>query len=576
MTAAITDTPPADTRKVLYEKLDGGLNTAKAPNDLDRNEFAQLINYWYSYGSALSKRPGSQVFIGPTGDGVAITSVLVARFANVSYVVVQTALNNIYAAAVTAGAWTKIGTCSGGILRGAMMYDPKTSLDTLFLVTGHDTPQMWQGPSTVLVNVTTGNPSAGFLPNKPGTGAGATNPIQPKYVSTLGNNSHLFYSGDSSAPCAVYISDAFNPESFTTPAMQADPYGYTGSGGTFLPALIGFNDGVDGGDVTGLQTLGFTMVIFKESAVYAMVQTQLLGNVAWQVYNVTSTRGALSPRSIVAFDQFIAFLSIDGVYITYGQPTEQITKQKISANVPTLFDATGFGQVAQIGDRTSAVAGRIGNRYVIFYDVYGGADIDEATAWFDFDVIRPDGLPAAGQFTGISLGGMAPTAGPGDQGLMIIGDGLIDYVGTFGLGFTDRFGSTAPSQITTFMLTKNDCFVQEFGAEAILRNKVPARLTLVIQMVGQALTTTTNNFFVNFLANNSSVFASSSIPIPALSVTPGGGFSGYELVDWRVIPARPQKTVVGFCLQAQIVEASTSPYVIAGMVWELDARQVSR
>ncbi len=578
MTAVATPTRPDiyDTTVVAYRKLDGGLNTRKAPHDLARNEMAALVNLWYAYGTALSKRPGSATLIGATGDAVGITSVVTARFANVTYVVVQTAANNVWAAAITDAAWTKIGTVTGGILRGAQMYDPKTSKDTLFLVDGVDTPKMWQGPTTMLVAVTTGASNAGFLPNKPG---GST-PITPAFVSTLGNNSHLFYSGDPTAPSAVYISDAFNPELFTTPAMQADPYGYTGSGGTFLPALIGFNDGVDGGSITALQTLGFAMIVFKQSAIYAMVQTQLLGNVAWQVYNVSPSRGALSPRSVVAFDNFIAFLAIDGIYVTFGQPIEDFSKQKISGNVPTYFDSTRFGQNALIANRTNAVAGRIGNRYLVFIDT--GTGKPTTGVWFDFDVPADQGLPAAGEIDGMVVGGMASASGPADEGLFVWGDAGADRLGTFGVGFADFAAA-----ITVQIAGKNDDFASEFGPQSPLMNKVPARCTLIVEPISQPTETARLQFTGMFAADNS-ISLPPAIPLPIVSASSGGGEWGDNWgafnwtgnqnasVSWGILVMRPQGAMVGHVLQIGIIESSIFPFILVGWIFELNAREVSR
>jgi hypothetical protein len=565
------------TTSVMYRKLDGGLNTRKSPRDIERNELASLVNLWYAYGTALSKRPGTTITpAGATGDGTGITSIVLARFNSITYIVAQTALNNVYAASVTAGTWVLIGKVAGGILRGAQMYDPSTSLDTLFLVTGANTPKTWTGPGSSLATVSTGSSSAGLLPNKPNT----STPIQPAYVGTMTNNSHLFYSGDSSAPCAVYISNPFFPQLFQTPAMQADPYGYTGGGGTFNPAIIGFNDGVDGGSITGIQTLGFAMIIFKQSAIYAMAQTQILGNVAWQVYNVSPQRGALSPRSIIAFENFICFLSIDGVYITFGQPQEQLSKQKISGNVPSYFDSTRFGQTATIFNRMTAVSGRIANRYLIFFDIGTGHPTDGV--WFDFDVTADQGLPAAGEIQGMTVGGMASASGPADQGLLIWGDGTSDRVGTFGLGYSD-FGAPIANAVSF----KNDDFEQEFGATALLTNKVPARCTLLIEPLSQTGAATELEFAGTFAADNLIVLPA-SISLPAIQTNTGGGDWGQNWgafnwsanqiagVSYNALIMRPQSPVVGRVLQIGIVESSIYPFILVGCVLELNDRKVSR
>ena len=573
MNASPTAATLYDTRSIAYLDLSGGLNTLKAPHALARSELATLVNAWYAYGTALSKRPGSQTVAGgATGGGNAGTSLVTARFDDATYLVVQQGAD-VYAAPVTGTEWTKIGSVSAsGIMRGAQMYDETSSKDTLFIVDGVSTPQMWQGPTTTLVDVTTGS---GYLPNKPNS----SNPITPAFVSTLGNNSHLFYAGDPDAPCAVYISDAFSPETFTTPAMNADPYGYTGSGGTFLPAIIGFNDGVDGGNVTGLQTLGFAMVVFKEAAIYAMTQTQLLGNVAWQVYCVSAQRGALSPRSIVAFAGYAVFLAIDGVYMTFGQPNEDLSRQKISANVPSFFDSTRFGGPALIQNRATAIAVRHSNRYIVWFD--SGTGKPTTGVWFDFDVPAANNMPAAGQITGMTMGGAAALCGPQDSGNVAWCDASQDRVGVFGLGFAD-FDAPIAVQIAG----KADLFEDLFGPQAALMNKVPARCDLIVATLSQGTLQTLT--FTGAYNTNFSLALPPAIPLPPVSVPEQAGEWGdnWGAFNWSsaalgesgyyVLTLRPQRTSVGYILQMAIAESSIYPWLLLGFVLELNAREVSR
>jgi hypothetical protein len=571
MSAMVEDT--VDTQKVPYMNLGGGLNTLKAPHALERNELAQLVNAWYSYGSALSKRPGTEL-LNATGAGVGGSAVVACRFNDDSYLIVQQGLNVYAGLATGTPTFVLIGTVTGGILRGAQMYDPATAKDTVFLVTGHDTPQMWHGPTTTLVPVSTvAGGAAGTLPNKPGV----STPITPAYVATLGNNSHLFYSGEPTAPNAVYISDPFFPESFTTPAMQADPYGYTGGPGTFIPAIIGLNDGVDGGAVTALQTLGFAMLVFKESAIYAMVQTQLLGNVAWQVYNVCPSRGALSPRSVIPFDQFVAFLSIDGCYITFGQPNEKVTK--ISGNVPSYFDSSRFGQAALISNRTTAIAVRHANRYIVWFET--GTSKPTTGVWFDFDVTADQQLPAAGEIAGMTMGGAVSLCGPKDDGNVAWVDAAADRVGIFGLGF---FDFSAP--IAVQIAGKADMFTDVFGGQAPVKNKVPARCDLIVATLSQGIDQTLQfaaSFNTDFSLDLASSNGAEEINVPNQAGAWGdlwGAFnwSSAALTETGFFDVvfRPQKSSFGQIMQMAFSESSGYPWLILGYILELNAHEVSR
>lgn len=297
--------------------------------------------------------------------------------------------------------------------------------------------------------------------------------ITPKYVATLGNNSHLFYSGEPTAPSAVYISNPQFPQRFESNAQQVSPYA-----GTYLPAIIGLNDGVEGGAITGLQSLQGAMVVFKESAVYKMVMQVLLGEIPiWQVIQVSS-RGALSPRSIVAFEingtTFITYLSIDGIYMTDGT-----SSKKITGGVPTFFDATRQGGQCLIADRTSAIGGRQGNKLLLSFAI-SAIGYNEGALWVDFDNQDEDGLPLCGQVAGFTPAGMVALDGPHDDGNMAWIDATQDMVGRFGVGYNDF---NTPIAVT--FAGKADLFEDLFGADSRVRLKVAKVLWLFVSMPAQ-------------------------------------------------------------------------------------------
>lgn len=596
--------PAQSQQYVHYGDLSLGLNTEKSPHALLRGELSQLTNAWYSYGKSLSKRPGTTPLVtntGQVGGGQGAQALVACRFGGQTWLVVQQGLN-IFASAASGsvppttvwgddwgtmiwgggGVWMMIGQITGGVIAGAQMYDPKTGKDTLFLVNGVQQPFMWQGPGTTLVGVTTGK---GFCPLNPNTGK----PIHPAYVQTLGNNSHLFYSGDQSFPSAVFISDPFNPQSFTTPAMQANPYNFN----AYQPAIIGQNDGVNGGDITALQTLGSVMLVFKQSAVYAMAQTQLLGDEAWMVYNISPSRGALSPRSVVPFDTFVGFLSIDGVYVCN---TDTGSTQKISGNVPSFFDSTRFGIPALITDRTNALAGRVGNRYCIWIDTgdfgewgqdWGSFDwsnggVPTTGIWFDFDNQGDQGLPAAGEIDGMAPGGVASLAGPNDDGNLAWADGTVDRVGKFGVGFSD-FGE--PIRVT--LSGKADLFEEQFGPGAFQMQKSFRKVWLHVSTLSTGVYNAPLQFAGLFGVDFSNVRPGST-QFPALSVAPfsGGWGSNWGSFDWTTTQFGPsgyaalcmplQAASKGYVGQVTIQEESVYPWLLLGYAVELNEQQVSK
>ncbi len=550
---------------VPYLDLSGGLNTKKDAHALDRNQLATSLNCWYAYGNTVSKRPGTAAIVtssGSTGSGFAGKGLVVGRFNGKSYIVVQQG-TSLYAAALTDTSWTKIGTVSSsaGPIRAAQMYDPVAGKDTLFIVNGVDTPLAWHGPGTTAAVVPTG---AGNLPNNLSGGA----PITPAFVSTLGNNSLLFYSGEPTAPNAVYISNPEYPTQFTNNVTQSSSYP-----GTYYPALIGNNDGVDGGNITGLASLGSAMLVYKEASIYAMTQTQLLGDFAFQVSQVSTSVGCLSPRSIAAFDTFHCFLGIDGVYMVDGQST-----RCISANVPTFFDSSLTGVAAQIANRSSAIAVRHGNRLLVFYDATGSGYTNQGL-WFDFNKPDVDGLPSCGQITGMNVGGAASLRFASDDGNVVWTDGSADRTGKFGLGYSD-FGDP----IQTTLYGKADLFEDAFGPDAALRQKQLWTVSYLFAVPNYSQSeslTFLGSVTMDLLVGYSQAGNPISISTPAsgqwgqkwgtLVWASAGASTQFQLLS---LPAQDQAQ--GRVMQIGLQESSIYPWICLGYIVYLDSQQVSQ
>jgi hypothetical protein len=251
--------------------------------------------------------------------------------------------------------------------------------------------------------------------------------ITPRFTETLFSN--LFYAGEPTAPTAVYTSNPYFPETFTSNYFQSTIYP-----GTYQPALIGHNDGVNGGDITGLRRLGDAMIVYKQSAIYRLSLTSLYGDMVWRVEIVCPSVGCTAPNSIVSFDAFHVFLGIDGVYMTTGIPGEM--PRKISKNIGTFFDAAACkpGVAPTIQNFTTATAVRYGNMYLLFYDG-AGTGVDRGM-WVDFANLDADGLPKCGEMIfALAIGGIsgvAPMRGPADTGTPFICSRTNNLTGEFG------------------------------------------------------------------------------------------------------------------------------------------------
>jgi hypothetical protein len=444
----------------------GALNTRLSPHLIPRSAFSSSMNGWIPAKGQYGKRPGNINFAsGATGSGLACSGMQGARFANVSSVVAQTnSGRDLYWARVGDANFTKITTQMGVAsksINACQMFDPDslaTGANLLFVCNGVDIPWTWGGPALTVMTAM----NAAGAQNFPNNHTNAA-PITPKYCATLGQTPIMFMAGEPTEPCGVYISDAFFPRRYnrSNTLAAATPANYQ-------PALIGFNDGIRGGDITGLLALNNSMMIYKQSAVYRLdFGVAVYGDVNYASTCVDNSVGNLSPRSIVGFPYFHCFLGIDGVYRTDGYSKSQ----NISANVPTFFDASLTGSTVII-DRTTAVGTRVGNTYMLFYDAGTAAGVANGYPnrgmWFNFDVLDADGLPTTGEILGMNVNGACELRGPADAGQMVWCNGGSDQVGQFG---THLYSDFAANIQTTFA-GKVDYIAEFFDPGAPLCNKV--------------------------------------------------------------------------------------------------------
>lgn len=578
-------TPNTQTAQVgqtiPYLDLGGGLNTRKDPHALARNELALSINLSPAFDNAIAKRPGS-VRVGTTGSGLACNTLLVVRFNDFSYLIEVKDNGNVWAGrAIPGSTFTMIGTLNptADFVTCAQMFDPTLQMQVAFFCDGKSPPHYWTGPGDSLHIVFQGTNSFGAgLPAKDKAG----DPITPQYVLAFGQ--HLFYAGEPSQPSAVYVSDPFYPQYFNSPAMQvASNQAVTPS--QYVPIIVGNNDGVLGGIITGLAGLGQALIVFKECAIYTLIATTLLGEVpAWQVVLVSNNRGCLSPRSLVFFDTFLVFLSLDGIYATDGT-----TIWLISGDVPTYFDSTLNGTPALITDRTDAIGVRDGTRYVIFF--ISSLQPVKIGVWFDFSKQSASGFPIAGEWDGIApggVGGAAALTGRHDDGNFVWSDEQSDLLGLFGVGFDDIDTTNNPVKITSTFAGKADLFEDAFGPEYITGDKAPqyAKLLVEIQQAAQGQQkeiTFTGTFIVN-----SSTSLVQSIPQPIEQQQGGGGGGGgggiwgtskwgqfkwgsgggggQSGVGFAIAKMPAQIGTRGPLIQLAVTESSNVPWIIIGYV----------
>jgi hypothetical protein len=575
-------TLPSPEFVVAYMDLSGGLNTKLDTHALDRNMLASSINMWPAYNKSLAKRPGTTPAIttlGTTGlAGVGTTIVNTSwtvSGTDSSVLLVQNGIHLAYAA-VGASAWTPITTAMGAgakRIHVAQIYDPLTGAPVCFICNGVDQPWIWQGPG---FNTLTQTSVANGLPvNQSGTIG-----ITPRFCLVW--NGTLLYAGEPTSPSAVYISNAWFPQAFTQSSTSlSTPYP-----GSYQPYLIGWDDGIAGGSITGLANLQGVVIVCKNAAIYRGQFVNTYGTayaIAWQY--VSSSRGFVAPESIVVFDTYICGLSFDGVYYCDGY-----SMQQISADVPTFFDGslTGFPAICLV--KNTAVGARFGTRYLIFYDrgiptVPGVASgYPTSGLWFDFAKPTASGLPAVGEMQGTSnvtlanawaVAGMATVAGPNDTGLVVWNDPTQDRVGFFGIGFADF-----TLAITASLAGKADMMPEvaspgEAGA-AISSKHISRAYINIATPLGNPL-----QFSASILTDlqNATLISASTPSSSSSGLVWGTGSWGIgtwggsaNQTAYYALGFSPNQSADGLIIQFTLSESSTQEWLLLGYELEASAR----
>lgn len=568
---------PDNRTYVSYRDLSGGLNTRKSQFNIERNQLSLSQNGWNQAVGVYGKRQGNINFAsGATGSAAACSGMGSGRFAGVTSIVVQTnSGRDLYWARNGDANFTKITTqmaASSGSISVAQMADPDTgsaAAPLLFICNGKDIPWTWSGPAATTMTAMNAAGAQNFPTNH--TGAA---PITPKYCATLGSTPIFFMAGEPTEPCGVYISDAFFPRRYNRSNTLGTP-----SASNYQPLLVGFNDGIAGGDITGLLALGNSMIIYKQSAVYRLdFSAGLFGNVSLFDSLVDPSVGMTSPKSLVAMDGFHCFLSMDGVYACDGTRT-----QKISKNVPTFFDPAFTGN-AVILDDTTAVGARLGPIYCIFYDAGDSSGnklgYPNRGMWFNFDIPDEDGLPTCGEILGMNVVGAASLRGPADDGLFVWCNGASDQVGHFGTGYND-FGAA----IQTTFGGKVDYMAESFDPGAPLKVKTIDSVWVEVAIPQPAFSTSlTFNMTATTDIANSAQAAGSTVQIPG----GGGAVVGTAVVGTDVVAALSTSQfyqavkvaapypIFGKVIGIQFNESSTFGWQCLGYDAYVDAQGVSQ
>lgn len=572
-------------QKVFVEYADpsGGLNTRRDIHALLRSQLSVSINGWPVHEGVVGKRPANTNYgtaNGATGMGGVGSNIVATRWVvggvSTTYLLAQNGRNLSFMAA-GGTSYTAISTTMGvGALKIHVAQMADAGVTQCFICNGVDLPWMWAGPSATTLTQT--SVATGLPVNQ-----GGVTGITPRFVTTVGNNSVLVYSGEKTSPTAVFISDAFKPQSFTQSSAATTVYP-----GSYQPYLIGYNDGVNGGAVTGITSLQGNIICYKESAIYrGQFVSVYSATYGFQWQTVSSQVGMVAPESLVSFDTYNVFQSTDGVNYTDGYQV-----QSLSTNVPTFFDCSlnGYPQLC-LNDPVS-VAVRIGERYCIWYDrglpaAPGiAAGYPTSGIWFDMSQTDADGFPQTGEMHGalsqypftviMPVAGACSLNGPNDSGLFVWTNATADQVSLFGLGFSEYGGAistTFAGPADRFPQVAQDSSFFDFKHIHSARFAIAAALTSTTQLTFNA------NFVTDFLTSNTASGLTPVIPGMGTSVFGVGVFgsavfgASAESTVYAPVTIIPPSTADGRFIQTMIQESSTVQWNLLGYVLEVSYRR---
>jgi hypothetical protein len=310
---------------VTFRDFSGGLNTKSAPYNLADNEARDCLNVQSTARGAVRKRDGSTAFVAP---GAGVTGL---------FAVEATASRQLLVTSGTS-AW-KVDT--------AGVATPLAALPSA---------GRWewvQAPTSGLSGPVYGSDGAG-LRFYNGTALGVWSATSGtlracKYLAFA--NNRVFMANDpANGPSRVYFSAIGDPCSWPSAnVFDLDPS--------------------DGGQITGMATVGPYLVIAKERKLFQVYDLDTGAN-----RRVSDNLGCIAHRSMVETPMGLFFLTLDaGVYVMNGS-----TVDRVSDNVtPTI-------ETVQASLRSEAAGAYFGDRYFLSFSTAGSAN----NRTLEYDVVN--------------------------------------------------------------------------------------------------------------------------------------------------------------------------------------------
>lgn len=575
------DGKPKTVRTTLAQFI-AGWSTRTYPHLLPPQYLYIANNVVYYRDGIVSKRPGNIYYgsgNGKTGSGVAANSMTRYYQSTVAVpsglLVVQSG-SHLYKGLDSNGTFTALSssnnTCaSTSNITWAQMYDPDApggGATCLFICDGVNTPKVYNGFNTAVVNTGTyiaqGLAAAGnWLPNNP-----LGNPITPAYVCTW--DYHLVYAGEPTDPSALYISDALRPSRY-------NGYALTDSAAT--PYTQYYPNGRNGdlGVITGIVPWGQNLLIFYTSGIIVGVNTGQYGAFEYEFYRLSATRGCKSPRSIVAMDMGICYFGGDAFYITDGNYVFRMPDE-----LPTVYSNTAKSARPPLIQNPATLFGvRHQDEILWSFDSTGLGVLDQIVM---FDTSANGGYqfgaPRGGAWalwpSGMAMSCAVECRGPGDTFQLFWGSSVGDAIAQHDAGSSTVSASAAYADfgkaISIEITAKSLFYNQSPWTPAHVKTVQSIYVIAAFDIIGNAYSSVVTPY-INF--DNTQVGASPiTYNIAAGGTTYGNDYYGtflYQsgsLIYQDTLKSYMPTNSQGQTVQPGLTESSTYPFNLIGFVIE--------
>lgn len=309
-TRKVRSLPVRKTRPISREVITNpnkGLNNLGSPSLIDNREWADLLNIEFDEGGVARKR------MGYTAYGNALTAAKGLGILKTSSSIYKCTIDGTSFKYTTTGSWTSVGSVTYTADKETAFTQVKGKLF------------VWNGTQG-------GSYFDGSTLSQPGT--------IPKGKFSIYYNSFHIASGVDGQLSRIYIATLADPTDFTNAATTLNNSTEVPGASVFAGTGANYIDiqPEDGDYITGLGVFQDVVVIFKQFSTY---QLTLDATGTPTVAPITKAAGCIAPKSVVAVENDLYFLSREGIRVLGNEPNyfSSIRTSILSKRIdPLIFD----------------------------------------------------------------------------------------------------------------------------------------------------------------------------------------------------------------------------------------------